>query len=310
MEEVQRGSPGSVPMHMLPTRLAGVVALFMLSLPEAVGKTPYFFGKRVFLCLFFGFFLWSELFQTRKGRGGSQAAGIFGLTFFSYAIMELVFEKVPLALPIPGSGSSIKAFVENLNGYFLDRSFQFVAILVLWLGLRFSFPGMFRSNVRIGEIGAGTSVLGGSEPMAWWKVALRIGLMILFLGSANAALRFSSATPEMMGLFGGRLLGGFNNSLIEEIVFRGLLLPAFVLATGPKPANILQAAFFSIIHFSYLEEWFGWPAVVESVKLILYFGIGYLFGRAALETRGIGVSTFLHALITGAIWAALTFSGT
>ncbi|NLI78403.1 MAG: CPBP family intramembrane metalloprotease [Candidatus Riflebacteria bacterium] len=301
--------------------------------PES--RTPYFFGAGPFFGLAGLGFLLSFAGRALGRPGAAATAWITAAVFLAYAAMELFFQRVPLRVPVVPDGPAAAAFVGIVNEYILDRSYQYVAILVLWLLLRrfltgvpvpaddgrpapddgpgelpASEPAGWTTFLRFGDPSRETTILGGAQPMTWTRVAIRIGVMLLLLGGAHAWLRMDRPVDGvLLATLGGRWLGGFNNSLIEELVFRALLLPALATTLRPGAANLFQAAFFAVIHYTCLPEWELAAVAAEAGRLLLYLGIGWLLGRSAWETRGIAVSTALHFLVTGILWTTLVLMG-
>jgi membrane protease YdiL (CAAX protease family) len=290
--------------------LIGAVLAMALPLACPNIRTPYFLGAGMFGGLAVACFGLALGARQAQRPAASTTFWIFGATFLAYAAMELVYQRMTLRLPLTGTSPAAVAFLGQVNGYVLDRSYQYFAILALWLLLRLALAPTWTSRVQPGDPRQETTILGGDQPMPWSRVARRLTAMIILLAGAGAFLRFTGTFDgRLAALLGGRFLGGFNNSLIEEIVFRGLLLPAFLLPLGPTGANWLQAAFFSVNHYSFIEEWALLPVAIESCRLLFYLGIGWFLGRSTLETGGIGISTYLHFLITAAIWTTLTLGG-
>lgn len=83
-------------------------------------------------------------------------------------------------------------------------------------------------------------------------------------------------------------------SLMEESIFRGFLLPTLLNRLSQRTAIITQAAVFAVIHVK--------PFDLKTSFLagVLFIFLGWFFGRAAVETGGIGASYVMHtALILG-----------
>ncbi|RCK80987.1 MAG: hypothetical protein OZSIB_2364 [Candidatus Ozemobacter sibiricus] len=300
----------SVSVRIAALGLFGAVLAMALPLACPDIRTPYFLGARMFGGVAAACFVLALGARQAQRPAASTTLWIFGATFLAYAAMELVYQRITLRLPLTGTSPAAVAFLGQVNDYVLDRSYQYLAILALWLLLRQALSPTWTSRVRMGDPRHETTILGGDQPMTWSRVARRLTVMIALLAGAGAFLRLAGTFDgRTAALLGGRFLGGFNNSLIEEIVFRGLLLPAFLLPLGPTEANWLQAGFFSIIHYSFIEEWALMPVAIESSRLLFYLGIGWFLGRSTLDTGGIGISTYLHFLITAAIWTTLTLGG-
>ena len=290
------------------TVFAAIVLVLILVFPSP--RMPYLFGGVAFAItslIFSGiYFVLNFIFRKHS------VAYVFGLLSFAsfgYAVMEAFYAFVPIKLGIATSCVATQHFFSQVDLYVIDRSYQYIAIGVLFIGLWFAIGSEVLKVLRFGDLSVETKILGEATPMSWKRVLLRLLFMLTALTLMGLAIRPTlQISSGHLFLFSALLIGGFNNSLIEELVFRGLLQPAFELQLSPKTANIVQAIIFSVVHFSYVGDATWNPVIWESVRLILYVGIGMFFGRATNETKGIGVSTILHFLITSAIWANLTFS--
>lgn len=76
--------------------------------------------------------------------------------------------------------------------------------------------------------------------------------------------------------------------LFEELLFRGLLLPAWArLPGGPAVAVAMTAAFWSLLHVQYYDQPY-WLAVL--------FVLGVFFGIARVSSGGLFVPIVLHIL--------------
>lgn len=289
------------------TVVSAITLILILIFPSS--RTPYLFGVPAFaiatlilsgICFATNFVLKRQII--------THVFGVLSIASLSYALMEVVYAFVPLKLNIKVAGAS-QYFFSQIDSYILDRSYQYIAIGFMFLGLWLALGKGFTEVLRFGDLSEETTVLGSKTPMTWKRALLRISFMLTGLTILAMAIRPSlQISSAHIFLFVALLIGGFNNSLIEEIVFRGLLQPAFTKKMSPESAIKLQAVIFSVVHWSYVGDGTWSPVLNESVRLILYIGIGLLFGRAARETKGIGVSTILHFLITSAIWAELTFT--
>ncbi len=285
--------------------LIAAPALLLAFIFRFVGaRPPYFFGPSPFfiagiVCAALALFAWG----LRRQQIEWVAAHVSAL-FTCYGFMEIVFATVILQIPLPDATSAWRPFGEQVNGYWIDRSYQYIAIVLLFWCVSWFYSEGRPHYLRIGDLGATTQILGGPEPMTWQRVLGRIGAMIVALGAVGVILRGQQSIPVTnWSKFAGMAIGGFNNSLIEELVFRGILLASLATRLSPSAANWFQAALFSVIHYSCIPEWTLAAAGPEIGRLVMYLGIGWLLGRATQDTRGIGVSTMLHFLITTAIWA-------
>jgi membrane protease YdiL (CAAX protease family) len=89
------------------------------------------------------------------------------------------------------------------------------------------------------------------------------------------------------------------NALIEEVIYRGMLQPAFVHAAGIARGLWIQGLMFGMLH------WGMSVGVVAALPTSLLIGIGSVFwGKAVLDTRGLSWVIVAHAMIDLAIMCA------
>ncbi len=79
------------------------------------------------------------------------------------------------------------------------------------------------------------------------------------------------------------------NSLFEETIFRGILLPCFNKATGWIPAVIMQAIWFSFLHYQA-----GFPSGIAGIFLTLAFAI--MMVVLLKRTGGLLLPVIVHAI--------------
>ena len=87
--------------------------------------------------------------------------------------------------------------------------------------------------------------------------------------------------------FGWLVLAVLIAAAAEEIVYRGLLLPALEGYVSPNWALVIQAALFELVH-AYV---YGYGNLTG-----LWFVAGYVLGYAFQRTRSLAVPTLLHAV--------------
>lgn len=103
----------------------------------------------------------------------------------------------------------------------------------------------------------------------------------------------------LWGLLPAILLAALTNALVEEVVYRGLLQPAFVHAAGIARGLWIQGMMFGMLH------WGLSVGVVAALPTSLMIGVGSVFwGKAVLETRGLSWVVVAHAMVDVAIMSA------
>jgi membrane protease YdiL (CAAX protease family) len=95
------------------------------------------------------------------------------------------------------------------------------------------------------------------------------------------------------------LLAALTNALVEEVIYRGMMQPAFVHAAGIARGLWIQALMFGMLH------WGMSVGVVAALPTSLMIGIGPVYwGKAVLETRGLSWVIVAHAMVDVAIMCA------
>ena len=77
--------------------------------------------------------------------------------------------------------------------------------------------------------------------------------------------------------------------VMEEVLYRGIYVPALEHAVGPKFAVFGMGLTWTMVHWLY-----GWPMV--AAVIVQYFLMGMLYALAMLKTRSLAVPLALHAL--------------
>ena len=190
---------------------------------------------------------------------------------------------------------------------YFSRSVQISAILLLW-------PAFRGIGIR------GLADLG-LHPNRSWKSDLSFGFLMAFVPVAllGAGYIFTGVFSlkdnfQVSGLF--RICGTAGAvSIIEEFLFRGVLLGIAVSVMSRHAAAFLSAAAFAVVHFMRtsrqpLEEAVGWLSGFQQVPLafssappwpLLGWGVlslfiaGLLLAYATLRTRSLFIPIGLHA---------------
>jgi membrane protease YdiL (CAAX protease family) len=83
--------------------------------------------------------------------------------------------------------------------------------------------------------------------------------------------------------------------IIEEVVFRGLVLRGFLSRMGPALAIALQGVLFGVAHVDPVRG-------IGNIGLaIVLSGVGVAFGAAAFLTRRLGPTVIAHAIFNGVV---------
>jgi hypothetical protein len=221
-----------------------------------------------------------------------------------YSLVEIIYGNFPIHLP--GSRSTdLDAISQELNIYFIHRCYQYIPLGVMALIL--FYPGKKDEStfLRAGDWDVPTGILDSRHPIPWKKVVLRISLYALGLAVLALLLRIKincllRPLHLQMVLLPADILGAANNCFIEEFIFRAMLLTVFCRAIGPKWGNVLQAFLFGLVHFPSFNIYH------YIAKIVVFSFIGWLFGKATIETGGIKSNWIMHTIIVVSMYCAQT----
>lgn len=124
-------------------------------------------------------------------------------------------------------------------------------------------------------------------------------MVVLFL-LLQAGIGFRPLRSGLLfALLPGILVSAAANSISEELVFRGVFQPAFMRIGGIVAGLWAQGAFFGLVH------WGTSVGVLAALPVSLGIGLGsVMWGKATLETGGLGWVIVAHAMIDVAVMAA------
>jgi membrane protease YdiL (CAAX protease family) len=136
------------------------------------------------------------------------------------------------------------------------------------------------------------------------------GVQFYLLSTAGETPRlvfaaFDEETGAMGGLFFTLfyLFGQLFNAFMEESIFRGVILPHFMLRFSFWKANALQAILFGLAHLVFpLSSWVSGQAtageaVAEAASLLVFTTIGGLvFGYLYYRTDSLWTAVFAHLI--------------
>ena len=174
-----------------------------------------------------------------------------------------------------------------------------VGVLILWLGkLRFEDIGLVWSRAAPG-IALSALV---------WGIAQSVELGLGITGPTGVQLHPSWQQAGTAAAVLGRLTSQiFAVALIEEISFRGYLLPQtylFLKDRWPSArrlrlsvALVLSQGLFMVLHLPFLLH-AGVPPANLSVVLPIIFAFGLFFSFVYLRTRNLFFAIGIHALVT------------
>jgi membrane protease YdiL (CAAX protease family) len=146
-------------------------------------------------------------------------------------------------------------------------------------------------------------LLGFPKPDPWPKFGLQWGF---YIAAALAIVQYLGLQPDMelmlkvVPILPSILFYAALNAFNEEILYRSPLLATLEPIAGSRNALWISAYFFGIAHY------FGTPGgLVGGIASIF---MGWILGKAMLETRGLFWSWWIHFLSDIAIFSFLTMA--
>ncbi len=140
--------------------------------------------------------------------------------------------------------------------------------------------------------------LGFPKPDPWprfggqFAAYITLGtLLFLILAARPQLVTLARALPLLPAVLLFATLNAFN----EEVTYRSSLLGALAPALGPRNAVWVAALFFGIGHF------YGVPYGIVGVVMASF--LGWILGKAMVETRGFTWAWFIHFLQDVAIFS-------
>lgn len=140
-------------------------------------------------------------------------------------------------------------------------------------------------------------LLGFSGRDPWWRfgliwsVGIATALAVAFALSTPTAVDSSGLIPMVPSVLSYAALNSFN----EEMTYRAPLLATLEPAVGSTQAVWLTAFFFGVAHY------FGTPGGATGAVLSIF--MGWILGKAMVETRGLFWAWWIHFLSDLVIFA-------
>jgi len=231
------------------------------------------------------------------------------LTYFSGVILLACLLSPPLYWA--GSALADRGALPFLQGFpfhrYFSRCMQIAAVLMLWPAFRWI------GIRRIAELGIERNPLWRSDLLAGLAIAF---VPVLALGAGYLAFhiyRCKSGIPIVPGLW--ILATASVVAILEEFLFRGVLLGLCLRSMRPVAAVLVSSAVFAVVHFMRVakpasEEVVSWasgfaqlPQVFSNAPQwpLLGWGIlslllaGILLAVVTLRTRSLFLPIGLHA---------------
>lgn len=196
-------------------------------------------------------------------------------------------------------------------GRYFNRAVLVAALLLLWPMAR--WLGLER----------GWGWMGLKKNPHWWQ-----DLLLGFVGAALSLFavgalymelgwyRFRDPLPAVPGLVGEALLSAFSVAVLEELVFRGLLLGILLRSLSERSSLWFLSAFFALLHFLKPPEVGGEMETVTwlsgfsmlgriavqfgdpwffAAEFATLFAVGWVLGYARLRSASLWLPIGLHA---------------
>ena len=151
-------------------------------------------------------------------------------------------------------------------------------------------------------------LIGGLSLLILYAALYGVQFYLLNTAGESPRLVFGAINKET-GAMGGLvftwfyLFGQIVNAFMEEGIFRGVMLPHFMLKFSFWKANILQAFLFGLAHLVWpLSSWVSGQAtsgeaVAEAVSLLIFTTVGGLvFGYLYYRTDSLWTAVFAHLI--------------
>lgn len=234
----------------------------------------------------------------RRAVGG--AALVFAAFLAGHPLLQLVYAILPSGLSFPFR--DLDDGLAFARARFVYGFCVLVPMLLLWL-LVFGRGGWPRLTLGVGDLRVRVRDLSArSAPAPAWRQLLggyaAFCAVLFFLMQASVGFQ-----PLLRGtlwpVLPAILVAAAANGLVEELVFRGLLQPTLIRAGGLTAGLWVQGLLFGLMH------WGLSVGVLAALPTSLLIGFGsVVWGKYALDTRGLGWVVVAHAMIDVAVMVA------
>ncbi|MBN2393232.1 MAG: CPBP family intramembrane metalloprotease [Anaerolineae bacterium] len=227
-------------------------------------------------------FLWKSLRPLRN----------FLLLLLAIFVSELLVAQLTGSALWQGwFGGADAPFTSSMLGTQLGRFIVSLLMIAVLLALGYRSTDFFLARGQLDAPITPVRWLGFSKPDPWTRFggqfALYISLgtlLFLILGGRPSPAALLGALPMLPAV----LLFAAMNAFNEEMTYRASLLAGLEHVIGPQQALWNTAVFFGLGHY------FGVPYGVIGVVMATF--LGWMMGKAMLETRGFFWAWFIHFL--------------
>jgi membrane protease YdiL (CAAX protease family) len=217
-----------------------------------------------------------------------------------FVIIPLIFESSVWEALVPPTGQPIVILLAERVVLAL-LALVMIGVVAL-LGTRPS-----DAYVRLGDLNAPTtSRKPGSTELLRWGLFGPVMVVFLAFITAWAAAPMVRGTVDLMAalpFIGLAAIAAVLNAFWEEVAYRAAPLSQLQRAIGPSAGVLILAAWFGLGHY-----YGGIPSGLMGA--LLTGAVALLFGRAMIETRGLGWPVALHFVGDLVIYVFLALAAT
>jgi membrane protease YdiL (CAAX protease family) len=283
------------------TLVAWNVTILLSSLPDIVfneltGGVPLWLGYTkmgLLLLLITATVLWKPLRPLRRYF-------IAMLAFFALLTLRASVDfTLPAWQALFGNNPFEARMQAEQTGKLIVALLMIVTMLVLGYRRRDFFLARGDLRARIDPV----PLLGFPKPDPWWQFGLQWGF---YIAAALAVLQYLVLRPsgdlvlQVVLMLPSILVYAALNAFNEELTYRAPMLATLETTAGSKQALWMSAYFFGIAHY------FGTPGGLLGGLLSIF--MGWILGKAMVETRGLFWAWWIHFLSDVVIFTFLTIS--
>lgn len=232
----------------------------------------------------------------------SGAALVIAAFLFGHQIYAWLYPHIPARFDLPFlTNADALRFAVSRLGYGVC---VVAPMLVAWR-IVFGRDGAFWPPLRfgVGDLNVkGRDVSSKAALVPWWRPLIggygAFCLVFLVIMQANVGFK-PVITGTLWPLLPGVLLAAAANATAEELIFRGVIQPAFIRAGGVAAGLWMQGLMFGLMH------WGLSVGILAALPVSLLIGLGsVVWGKAALDTGGLGWVVIAHAMVDVGLMSA------
>ena len=204
---------------------------------------------------------------------------------------QLVSYLTSSALWVGWFGGAGTSFTRSMLGEQLGRLIVTLMMIGVLFALGYRRGSFFLAKGKLDAPIRPVPLLGFPKPDPWtrfggqFSVYIGLGLLVfLIVGGHPTWGSFVRAAPMLPAV----VLFAVMNAFSEEMTYRASMLATLEHVVGSQQALWNAALFFGIGHY------FGVPYGIVGVLMASF--LGWILGKAMLETRGLGWAWFIHVI--------------